>query len=136
LAQGKAHDAQTRAAVMGALIAGQGVCEVARQFNLDNSIVYRWRDRMPPDKLQKLAEKKGAILDDLIFDYLKANLHALRKQAAIAAEDEYIRKQPANELAVLHGVMADKAVRILEAAASASRPALAPAPPGAAPDQE
>jgi hypothetical protein len=59
--------------------------------------------------------KKGEILDALIFDVLQESLKALAAMARASRSDVYVSKQPANELAILYGVMADKAVRILEA---------------------
>ena len=53
--RGKSHNPDLQAQVMAALLAGQGVNEVARAFNLDPSVVSRWRQRLPPDQLQQLA---------------------------------------------------------------------------------
>lgn len=114
--RGKRHSDDVRAQVMASLMAGQGVAEVASQYNLDISVVSRWRSAMPGDQLQVIASKKGERIEALLFDYLTETLTTLKEQAVIARERDYITKQPAGELAVLHGVMADKAVRLLEAA--------------------
>ena len=58
--------------------------------------------------------KRGRI-EMLAITYLEANLQALTAQAYIASQPEYLDRQPAGELAVLHGVMADKSLRLLEA---------------------
>jgi transposase-like protein len=58
--------------------------------------------------------KKGRI-EVLVMTYLEASLQALSAQAYVASQPEYIERQPAGELAILHGVMADKSVRLLEA---------------------
>lgn len=114
--RGKRHSDDVRAQVMASLMAGQGVAEVASQYNLDMSVVSRWRSAMPSDQLQVIASKKGERIEVLLFDYLTETLTTLKEQAIIARERDYVTKQPAGELAVLHGVMADKAVRLLEAA--------------------
>jgi transposase-like protein len=101
---------------MAALLAGQGVKEVATTYNLDISVVSRWRSAMPSDQLQVVATKKGEHIETLLFEYLTETLVTLREQARLARESDYVTKQPAGELAVLHGVMADKAIRLLEAA--------------------
>jgi len=116
--RGKKHPEDLQARVLASLLAGQGVGEVAAQYNLDKSVVSRWRTAMPEDKLQQLATKtqeKGEQIEEALFGYLIETLQTLKEQAVIAREREYLIKQPAGEFAVLHGVMADKSVRLLEA---------------------
>lgn len=119
MARGKAHSDETKAAVTAALLAGQGVTEVATRYKLDPSVVSRWRKQIPDGRLQEVATEKGAQIEALLFDYLGANLYALRSQANVAADEAYLRKFPPQQLAVLHGVMADKGIRLLEALAGA-----------------
>lgn len=121
---------------MAALLAGQGVSEVAKEYNLDKSVVSRWRTAMPDDQLQQVATKKGDRIESLLYEYLTSTLETLTKQSEIVGEREYVTKQPAGELAVLHGVMADKAIRLLEAAERASQPRPTQAALGAAPDNQ
>lgn len=120
--RGKKHSDELRAQVMAALLAGQGVGEVAEQYNLDKSVVSRWKDSIPSDKLQVVATKKGEEIENLLFGYLTTTLKTLTSQAEIASERDYVTKQPAGELAVLHGVMADKSIRLLEAIHRATTP--------------
>lgn len=109
------HPAEVRAAVTAALLAGQGVSELARQYKLDHSVISKWKASLSPETITEIHRKKGERIDNLVFECLCTTLEALRAIAANAAKDSYIQKQPANELAVLYGVMADKTVRILEA---------------------
>ena len=106
----KVHSAETKAAAMAALLAGQGVSEVARQYDhLPSSTVSRWRAD---------ARREAGLSDnvgELLLGYLTANLETLQSQAVFFRDSEWLRDQPAGELAVLHGVMTDKAVRLLEA---------------------
>lgn len=127
--RGKRHSDEVRAQVMAALLAGQGVSEVASQYNLDISVVSRWKATIPDNQLQLLASKKGELIETLLFDYLVTTLATLRKQAEVVGESEYVIKQPADSLAVLHGVMADKSIRLLEAAERARQP-VTPEVPG------
>ena len=115
MARGKAHSEETKAAVMAALLTGQGVTEVATAYKLDPSVVSRWKGQLRPDQLQEVATKKGEQIEGLLFGYIEANLVALRAQANVAADESYLKRFPPQQLAVLHGVMADKAVRLLEA---------------------
>ena len=114
--RGKRHSEEVRAQVMASLLAGQGVKEVASQYNLDASVVSRWKSTIPEGQLQVVATKKGERIEQLLFEYLTETLVTLKEQSILARERDYVTKQPAGELAVLHGVMADKAVRLLEAA--------------------
>jgi transposase-like protein len=114
--RGKRHSDDIRAQVIASLLVGQGVTEVASQYNLDPSVVSRWRSAIPDDQLQVVATKKGEHIERLLFEYLTETLITLKEQTILAREREYVTKQPAGEFAVLHGVMADKAIRLLEAA--------------------
>lgn len=113
--RGKRHSDEIRAQVMAALLAGQGITEVASQYSLDVSVVSRWRAGISTQDLQAIATKKGEQIEDLLFGYLTETIVTLKEQAIVVREREYIIKQPADSLAVLHGVMADKSIRLLEA---------------------
>ena len=52
-----------------------------------------------------------------MFEYLESGLTALSKQTELAGDLSYLKQFPPQQLAVLHGVMADKMVRIIEASA-------------------
>ena len=64
---------------------------------------------------------KKASIEALAMTYLEASLQALTAQAYVISQPEYIERQPAGELAILHGVVADKAVRLLDALGRAER---------------
>jgi hypothetical protein len=94
---------------MAALLAGQGVTEVAAAYDLPPSTVSRWKAQ---------ARQEAGRSDDvgaLLLDYLAENLTTLRAQAVAFRDPTWLQSQDAGELAVLHGVMTDKAVRLLEA---------------------
>lgn len=112
--RGKKHSDEVRAQVMAALLAGQGVSEVATQYEIPDSTVSDLRKALEAE-FGELRTKKGKEIEELLFGYLKSNLVALDAQAKVVSEREYIIKQPADSLAVLHGVMADKSIRLLEA---------------------
>jgi hypothetical protein len=118
--RGKAHTDDTKAKVIAALLLGAGVMEIAREMSIPHRTVSNYKAEIPDDKLAELGRKKGEQLDEMVFDYLKTNLKALQVQAELASDTEYLQKQPAGELATLHGVMADKTVRLLEAVSRAS----------------
>lgn len=116
---------------MASLLAGQGVSEIATEYKLPESTVREWRSSLTSEQVAELRAKKGEQIEGLLFGYLTQILTTLKRQAEVASEREYILKQPADSLAVLHGVMADKGIRLLEAAerARAVSPAQLPAAP-------
>ncbi len=105
---GQEHPPEVRAAVMAALLAGSGVTEVAHQYNLPSSTVSRWRAN---------ARQEAGLVDDigtLLLSYLRENLQTLAAQAKFFRDPKWLQGQPAGELAILHGVCTDKAIRLLE----------------------
>jgi hypothetical protein len=105
---------------MAALLAGQGVNEVATEYHLDPSVVSRWRKSIPADQLQQVATKKEHDFGQLVGNYLGSLLATLQVQADFFSDPEWLARQKADQLAVLHGVCADKGIRLLEAAERAA----------------
>ena len=101
---------EQKAAVLSALLEGQALSKVAKDYKIPYSTVRHWREDQAAGKF---ADK--AAVGDLLLEYLATNLETLRKQADFFGDRDWLRKQDASELAVLHGVMSDKAIRILEA---------------------
>ncbi len=114
---------EIKAQVMAALLAGQAITAVAKEYQLPRSTVGKWRkqlaERVHVDVEQKNA-KTGATLDDLLQVYVETNLVTLRAQSEFFRDERWLRQQSASELAVLHGVIADKTIRILEAYGNAA----------------
>ncbi len=111
-----AHSAEVRAQVIAALLAGQGVLEVARQYKLPKQTVSRFKNSCVPDELGRVGPKNRETLDSLLLEAVSANISALTAIADAVSEPEYVSKQPADSVGVLYGILADKAVRFLEAA--------------------
>jgi transposase-like protein len=106
---------EIKASVLAALLAGQSVGEIARQYNLPEGTVKSWKNRSKfADQVATDATQKKEI-GELLMDYLQTNLATLKAQAEMFADKEWLAKQSASEVAVLHGVMTDKAIRLLEA---------------------
>lgn len=104
------YSAETKAEVMAALLAGQSVSSVAREYKIPKGTVSNWKNR-PKSGTQKKAEEVG----ELLVEYLHANLATLRKQVAFFSDEAWLKKQTASDVAVLHGVLTDKSIRLLEA---------------------
>lgn len=114
--RGKAHSAETKSAVLAALLAGQGVNEVAAAYGLDSGLVSRWKSAIPESQLQQVAVEKKERLVDLIESHLIASLKGAAKCAEQAHNDDWRNKQSAENLAVFYGVLSDKSIRLVEIA--------------------
>lgn len=116
MARGKAHSPETKSAVIAALLAGQGVNEVAASYGLDSGLVSRWKSAIPESQLQQVAVEKKERLVDLIESHLIASLKGAAKCAEQAHNDDWRNKQSAENLAVFYGVLSDKSIRLVEIA--------------------
>lgn len=101
---------------MAALLAGQGVNDVARQYHLHPSTVSRIKAKLQPGELQQVATEKLDELGSLIAGVLHSALGAMDAITTQVAQPGYIAKQDAGQIGVLYGIIADKSIRILEAA--------------------
>jgi transposase-like protein len=111
--KGKPHSANMKAVAIASLLTGDSVSEVATRHGLNKSVVSRWKAKIPLGELQRVATKKGEKIDDAVSDCVRGNLESLTTQAKAVSDPEWIRKQSAKDLALLHGVMFDKSFRIL-----------------------
>lgn len=111
---GEHHDPATRATAMAALLAGQSLTKVAEEYSIPKSTIARWKAEAATEHLPRPE------VGTLILEYLQENLITLRVQAEHFRDKAWLKKQPADALAVLHGVMTDKAIRLLEAMSKAS----------------
>jgi transposase-like protein len=109
---------ETKAAVLAALLAGQSINSVAREYKIPPGTISNWKNRqgVPRNGIQKKADDIG----ELLISYLQTNLKTLQKQADFFGDDSWLKKQTASDAAVLHGVMTDKSVRLLEAMSNAA----------------
>lgn len=109
------YSEETKAAVMAALLEGQSVRKVAKDYSIPVGTVKGWSATMRADPPTGSAEKKREI-GDLLLTYLRDSLQTLGEhQRRVFRNERWLDKQSASELAVLHGVIADKAIRLLEA---------------------
>ncbi len=113
--RGVPHSDETKAQVMAALLAGQSVNSVARDYKISKATVIAWRNAAGLNGSTPVQPQKKAEIGDLIANYLRNVLRTLSVQAEQFSDKSWLAKQPGSEAAVLHGVLADKAIRILEA---------------------
>jgi transposase-like protein len=104
---------ETKAQVMAALLTGQSVSAVAKEYKIPKGTVSSWRERSTHVVAEDATQK--ASLDEALSAYVHASLVTLTRQVELFRDESWLKKQPASEAAVLHGVLADKAIRLLEA---------------------
>ncbi len=114
MASGREHPAQVKAAVMAALMQGQSVHAIAEEYDLPRTTVISWKKAIQSENIIDGPQKRDE-LGELIITYVRENLETLAAQSRHARNSDWLTKQPASELAVLHGVIADKTLRILAA---------------------
>lgn len=104
------YSEEKKAAALAALLQGQSLSAVAREYKIPKGTLAGWKKaNIPNDPTQKKD------VGELLLGYLETNLEALKAQAEFFKTEDWLKKQNAADVAVLHGVMTDKAVRLLEA---------------------
>jgi transposase-like protein len=115
MARGKAHPPELKAMVLASLAAGTSPAEVARQFELDLSIISRWGKQIP-QVLQAVATQKNRDFGNMLGSYLEELIKTAVEQQKHFRDKEWLQRQNAADIAVLHGVSIDKGIRLFEAA--------------------
>ncbi len=108
------YNDETKAQVMAALLTGQSISVVAKAYQVPRATVGRWRTQAAAIIETERAQKSTDI-DVLLRGYLEESLTTLREQAIFFRDQKWLRQQDASAAAVLHGVITDKAIRLLEA---------------------
>lgn len=116
MARGRKHDDQTRAAIMGALLAGQSISEISKQHKLSTSVVYGLKKELGEEKLENVRNKKADEFGELLADFLRETIITLKAQVQFFRNESWLKQQEAAQVATLFGVTTDKAIRLLEAA--------------------
>lgn len=91
---------------------------VAAKYGIKPATVRGWKSQEQPALMAvdpNVITLKKAKIGALMLEYLEASLNAQIAQAYVASDPNYINRQPASDLAILHGVLGDKAIRLLEA---------------------
>lgn len=111
----RSYAPELKAAVMAALLAGQSTPEIAEEYSVPEGTVRSWKSRQGGTPVARVATEKSEEIGDLLLDYLRVSLRTLKTQVEHFGDKSWLASQDASELAVLHGVQTDKAIRLLEA---------------------
>ena len=108
-----------KAQALAALLAGQSFSEVAHAMGVPIGTLKSWKQRnadvvdsVAVDASTATAKKER--IGSLLLDYMVTTLETLKTQQKVFGNEEWLLKQSASEVAVLHGVAFDKVVRLLE----------------------
>ncbi|MFN7931525.1 MAG: helix-turn-helix domain-containing protein [Blastocatellia bacterium] len=124
MSKGRQTDDPVRAAVISALLAGQGVSQIARELKLSKATVSRIKNTVGPKHLEQVETEKRDKITALIESHLETSLTCANELAKKATSNQaWFDKQTASEIAVLYGVLTDKSLRILEAIQPEADPA-------------
>jgi hypothetical protein len=113
MAERREYDEATKAAVMAALLTGQAISYVAREYKIPFGTVATWSRNLQRD--HRLSYEKRELIGELIIDNVEAELVTMIAMQDVFRNQKWLQKQSASELAVLYGVIKDKAIRVLEA---------------------
>jgi len=105
------YSEETKAAVMAALLQGQSVSAVADAYEIPISTVSNWKNR----NVAFVSDEKKEEIGDLLLQYMHVTLETMIEQVKHFRDREWLGKQSAESLAVLHGVQTDKLMKMLEA---------------------
>lgn len=108
---------EVKAAAMAALLAGQSINQVAREYNIPKGTVSYWKN----NRVGRENSTQKPEIAELLLEYLQTNLEALQAQAEQFSNPDWLKRQNASEAAILHGVMTDKAIRLLEALSNGAK---------------
>jgi transposase-like protein len=107
---------ETKGAVMAALLEGQSVSSVAKDYEIPKGTVSRWKKTALSEGVrEERTQKEPGDIGDLLLELLRTNVESLIAISKTTQDAEWIKKQDAAELATFFGVKHDKVVRMVEA---------------------
>ena len=125
MARGSPHPPEVRAAVVSALVSGQQLSKVCKQYGVSRSTALFWRNA-DFGSVQPMHAHTRESVGRLILDTVIDSLEALRVQARVIGREDWVEKQSAAELAELRKVEWDRLLRLLAGFQSEDQPKLGP----------
>ena len=104
-------DDTTRAAVMAALLSGQGVSAIARKLKLSKATVSRIKNELLPEQLKHIETEMQDRITALIEAHLETALTCANELAIKATTNQtWFNQQSAEGIAVLYGILSCKKI--------------------------
>ncbi len=112
----RTYTQQQKSEVLAAILTGSSLLSVAEETGIPYSTIQRWSVTEPRKLgIVEHVEDEKEELGALVTEYIRESLRTLTVQARQFASPDWLQKQSANDVAILHGVMADKTIRVLSA---------------------
>ena len=105
---------QERAEAMARLLAGGSLGAVARETGIARSTLSAWR-KETRTLVPAAGSSERTQLGEHVFDLIAETLKSLTAQARFFRDAEWLSRQSAGDMAILHGVLSDKVIRLLAA---------------------
>lgn len=100
-----------KAAVLAALLVGQPSHQIAQQFGLPHRTVKKWEEAY---SISNPTSRRDRISETLVV-FVEQEIASLLSISIATSDEEWIKEQPASEIASLIAVKHDRLYRILEA---------------------
>lgn len=112
----KEYTPEVKAAVMAALMEGQSLRQIEREYGVAKSTVAAWGKDVEGivGGVQTVPDTKKEQIQGLLIDLFVAKLKSQISLAEHAGDKDWLQKQEASAVAMLLGVSDDKLIRMLE----------------------
>jgi transposase-like protein len=108
------YSPEVKAAALAAVLGGEAVASVSRRTGIGRATLIRWRNETGVDRTAIAQQKKEAIGEQL-YGLLEDSIAYLRYEVNATRDEKWIKRQDADKLAIYHGVVFDKSVRLAAA---------------------
>ena len=113
MARGKRISDEIRANIIASLLQGQGVNDVAEEYQIPKQTVSNIKKAIKVDLGQAGTKKKD--ISELVYEYLDEGFKTAIAGLQEVRKPEYIQKQDIASYATHFGILSDKLFRILSA---------------------
>jgi len=117
LTKNSSYSIEVRSLVLAGLMTGKTATEISELYNIPQPTVTRWKQQIP-ELMRELEFDQREMIRLNLFNIIIQSQYALLKQIEVFSNTEWLAQRSAKSLTILHGVMQDKIIRLLEAFAS------------------
>ncbi len=114
MGQRSTYTRQQKAEAIAAFFTGESITSVAARMGVPFSTAAGWKNSANT-AADVIGEQQKDELGELVTEYVREGLSTLRLQAREFSQHGWLERQNAADVAILHGVLADKITRVLSA---------------------
>lgn len=93
-----AHEPECKAAAVADLAGGMTTTKVAKKHKVPIATVVRWHSEMSTNGSIVPSEARRERFETALLNFFEATMGMLTAQAELLSDEEYIRKQPADDI--------------------------------------